>query len=161
MRADMPDTIIKEIKTFAYNSPANRMPTPDKDIIFDEPLVQFANGDDAIFTEYKSIISPEHLTPREILAEVYEKDPADLPQRLSVVSWILPIMEKTRKSNSYETKVPSRLWSHTRWYGEIFNDAMREHVVGYLTEKGYMATAPMKTPYFKMISTLRADADFA
>jgi len=147
------DTITNEIRSFALESPQNRMPTSEKDVIFNEPLVQFADGDDAIFTEYKSIIAPEHMTPREALAKSYEKNPGDLPARLSVISWILPITEKTRVSNRSETRTPSRLWSHTRWYGEIFNDAMREHVVGYLTQKGYMATAPMKTPHFKMIKT--------
>ena len=32
------------------------MPASEKDFIFDEPLVQFADGDDPIFSEYKKII---------------------------------------------------------------------------------------------------------
>jgi epoxyqueuosine reductase len=147
------NSIIKEIRSFASDSPQNRMPTPDKDMIFGEPLVQFADGDDAIFTEYKSIIAPEHMTPREALAKAYDKNPDDLPARLSVISWILPITEKTRVSNRDEGRTPSRLWSHTRWFGEIFNDAVREHLVDYLTQRGHLATAPMKTPHFKMIKT--------
>ena len=145
------DSIIKDIRSFAAESPQNRMPTADKDRIFDEPLVQFADGDDALFTEYKSIIAPEHMTPRETLAKAYEKNPGDLPQKISVISWILPITEKTRKSNRREKKMPSRPWSHTRWFGEIFNDALREHVVDYLTQQGHMATAPMKTSFFQVI----------
>ena len=73
-----------------------------------------------------------------------------MPARLSVISWILPAMEETRKSNRAETRVPSRLWSHTRWYGEKFNDAMRRHVVKLLTGMGYLAAAPMLQPYFKI-----------
>lgn len=147
------DSIIKEARSLASDSPQNRMPTSDKDMIFDEPLVQFADGDDAIFSEYKSIIAPEHMTPREALAKAYDRNSDDLPTRLSVISWILPITEKTRVSNRSEAQAPSRLWSHTRWYGEIFNDALREHIVEYLTAKGHLATAPMKTPHFKMIRT--------
>ena len=59
-------------------------------------------------------------------------------------------MEETRKSNRNETLVPSRLWSHTRWHGEKFNEALREHVVGILTEMGYLAVAPMLQPYFSV-----------
>jgi epoxyqueuosine reductase QueG len=147
------DSIIKDIRSFAAESLQNRMPTADKERIFDEPLVQFADGDDEIFTEYKSIIAPEHMTPREALAKAYDKNPDELPRKLSVISWVLPITGKTRESNRSEKQMPSRPWSHTRWFGEIFNDAMREHVVDYLIQRGHMATAPMKTPHFKMIRT--------
>jgi len=141
--------IEQEIKAFARTSPLNRIPMLDNNFIFDEPLVKFADGDDPIFTEYKTIIDPSHLTPRQALAKTFNKSPEDMPARLSVVSWILPITNETRKSNRSETLTPSRLWSHTRWYGEKFNDAMREHVVKLLTKKGYLATAPAIQPYFK------------
>ncbi len=67
--------IEQAIKVFAKTSPANQMP-PMKDYnIFDEPLVRFADGDDPIFTEYKTIIATIHLTPREALAKAYNKPP--------------------------------------------------------------------------------------
>lgn len=142
--------IKEEIKTFAHTSPLNRMPGSDNSFIFDKPLVQFADGDDPIFFEYKTIIAPSHLTPREALAKAYNKSLEDLPTRLSVISWILPITRKTRESNRQQTKAPSRIWSYTRWYGEKFNEALREHVVKLLTEKGYLAVAPFLQPYFKI-----------
>jgi len=147
---DSATEIISAIQSFTASSPVNRMPVNENDLIFDKPLVQFADGDDSIFSEYKSIIDPFHMTPREALAKVYEKSPEDMPEKITVISWILPITEKTRKSNREETKIPSRYWSHQRWFGEIFNDALREHVVAFLTEKGYLATAPLKTPFFQM-----------
>jgi len=147
---EMAQFIEQEIKTFARTSPQNRLPMMDNYIIFDEPLVRFADSDDSIFTEYKKIIDPTHLTPREALAKAYNKSPEDMPAHLSVISWILPITNKTRNSNHKETLVPSRLWSHTRWYGEKFNDAMRRHVVKLLTGMGYLAVAPMLQPYFKI-----------
>lgn len=146
------DSIISEIRDFAAQSPANRMPPDGSSVIFSEPLVQFANGEDPIFTEYKSIIGTDHLTPREALALAYNKKPDELPERLSVISWILPITEKTRRSNRKEKSVPSRLWSHTRWFGEIFNNALREFVVDLLVKQGFLATAPMIAPYFKMMT---------
>jgi epoxyqueuosine reductase len=143
-------SITYEIRSFVNNSPLNRMPSSDKDIIFDTPLVQFADDADPIFTEYKSVISPEHLTPREALALAGNKKPGDLPARLSVISWILPITEKTRESNRHETRLPSRYWSHTRWFGEILNEALRNRVVASLTEKGYLAAAPALPGQLKM-----------
>ena len=142
--------IEEESKAFTRTSAKNRMPESDNDFIFDEPMVQFADGDDPIFLEYKSIIASSHLTPREALAKTYNKSSKDLPARLSVMSWILPITKKTRESNRQQTKAPSRLWSYTRWYGEKFNEALREHVVKLLTEKGYLAVAPFLQPYFKI-----------
>ena len=142
--------ITDDIKAFARSSPTNRMPASENEYIFDEPLVQFINGDDAIFTEYKEIIDTFHLTPREALAMAYDEKPGNMPDSITVISWILPITEKTRKSNRKETRLPSRLWSHTRWFGEIFNDATREYVVKLLTDKDYLATAPMKTPFFQV-----------
>ncbi len=142
--------IEQEIKEFIRTSPANRLSFMNDYIIWDEPLVKFADGDDSIFTEYKTIIAPTHLTPREALAKAYSKSPQNMSAHLSFVSWILPTPEKTRKSNRSETLVPSRLWSYTYWYGEKFNEALREHMVELLTELGYLAVAPMSQPYFKV-----------
>ena len=143
--------IQEEIKAFARTSPLNRIPTLDNNFIFDEPLVQFADGDDPIFTEYKTIIDPSHLTPRQALAKTFNKSPEDMPAHLSIISWVLPITSKIRESNRRHTQTPSRFWSNTRWHGETFNDAMREHVVKLLTKKGYLAVAPVLQPYFKRI----------
>ncbi|MGD1120236.1 MAG: epoxyqueuosine reductase [Dehalococcoidales bacterium] len=150
--ASAADLITTEIKSFVRNNPLNRMPTSENDFIFDEPLVQFADGDDPIFSEYKNIIGKEHLTPREALAQICGKSPNELPEHLSVISWILPITEKTRLSNRAETLLPSRFWSHTRWHGEIFNDALRSHMMEFLTAKGYLAAAPGLPAYIKMFN---------
>jgi len=144
--------IEEKIRAFVSTSPLNRIPASDADIIFDEPLVQFADGDDPIFTEYQAIIAPSHLTPREALAEAEGKSPEGLPDRLSVISWVLPITRKTRESNRPQTKIPSHHWSYTRWYGEKFNEALRWHVVELLVEMGCLAAAPMMQPYFKILT---------
>jgi len=143
-------SIEEEIKTFVRTSPLNRMPHIDSQVIFDEPLVRFADGDNPLFTKYKAIIAPTHLTPREALAKASNKSARDLSARLSVVSWILPITAKTRESNRAQTQIPSRLWAYTRWYGEKFNDALRQHLVEILTGIGYSAAAPALMPYFKI-----------
>ncbi len=147
---EMARFIEEEIKAFLRTSSLNYMPIKDNPIIFDEPLVQFAGGDDPIFTEYKTIIASSHLTPREALAKSINKSPEDIPEHLSVISWILPITSRVRESNRQRTLTPSRLWSGARWYGEKLNDAMREHVAKLLIEMGYLAVAPMLQPYFKV-----------
>jgi len=148
-QTELAQFVEEEIKAFVRTSPLNRLPDTDNQIIFDEPLVQFADGDDPIFADYKAVVAPIHLTPREALAQAYSKSPEDMPTHLSVISWILPLAEKIRESNRGEKLAPSRPWSHSRWYGEKFNDAVREHVVALLIAKGYLAVAPALQPYFK------------
>ncbi len=152
LHANPAQSIEQEIKGFVRTSPANHLSFMNDYVMWAEPLVRFADGDDPIFNEYKTIIAPTHLTPREALAKAYDKMPEDVQARLSVISWILPANEGTRESNRIERLVPSRLWSHTRWYGEKFNDKLREYVVELLTDMGYMAVAPVLQPYFKVDS---------
>jgi epoxyqueuosine reductase len=149
LRTDPAKFIKREIYEFVRTSPARRLSFLNDFVMWDKPLVKFADGDDHIFIEYKSVIALTHLTPREALAKHYNKSANDLPERLSVISWILPIVEETCKSNRTEMRIPSRLWSHTRWYGEKFNDALRKHVADVLIDAGYLATAPMSQPYFE------------
>ena len=146
-----PDRFISgQIKEFVRTSPDNLLPPERKLPIWDEPLVGFADGDDPLFADYKTLISPEHLTPREALAAAYDKSPQEMPEHLSVISWILPAVEQTRKSNRSQTRLPSRLWSHTRWYGEKVNEKLRIYLVDLLRGMGYLAVAPFLQPYFKV-----------
>ena len=147
--------IKQQITEFVRTSMANRLSFMNDYVMWDEPLVKFADGDDPLFSEYKTIIAPTHLTPREALAIAYDKSPEDMPTRLSVISWILPATEETRKYNRTETLVPSRLWSHTRWYGEKFNEKLRKNVVEFLTDAGYLAVAPFIQSYFRVYTNER------
>jgi hypothetical protein len=140
------------IKGFVSTSPVNRLPPEGEMPIFDEPLVRFAAGDDPLYTEYKSIIDPTHLTPQEAVAQALDREPEGLPA-LSVVSWVLPITEDTRASNRKEKTMPSRRWSYTRWYGEKFNDALRQRMVDVLTDVGAAAVSPVLQPYFTQTSS--------
>jgi ferredoxin len=149
LRADPAAFVRRKITDFVLNDPAGRLASRDGYTMYDAPLVRFADGDDPIFEEYKDIIAPVHLTPREALALAYDKEPEELPARISVISWILPITEETRRSNYAETRGPGRLWAMTRWYGELFNDAVRRYVADTLAGAGYLAVAPFLQPYFK------------
>jgi len=144
--------ISQRIRGFVNTSPASRLDFMNDYMMFDEPLVRFADGDDGIFTEYKEIIGQVHQTPRQALATAYEKTPEEMPARLSVISWILPITGETRESNRKETKGPSRLWCHTRWYGEKLNEKLGAFMVELLSTAGYLAVTPHWQPSFKMFS---------
>ncbi len=148
-----PEQAVEEtIKAFVATRPLNLMPSTREWAIFDEPLVRFVSGDDPLYTRYKHIIGEDHLTPQEAVAQ----SGVDVPDRLSIVSYILPIMEPTRLANRRETRLPSRRWSHQRYYGEQFNDALRRHVVDVLTEAGYLAISPVLQPYFRTLSSEKA-----
>lgn len=140
--------ITQQIETFMRTTPTCRLSFMNDYVMFDKPMVKFADGDDPIFTEYKKIIAPTHFTPREALAKAYNKSPEDLPEKLSVISWVLPIEAGTRELNSKETEKPARVWCHTRWYGEKCNEALRTFVIGLLTDQGYLAAAPAIQPFF-------------
>ena len=48
---------------------------------------------------------------------------------ISIICWILPISEKTRKSNRKLKRLPSERWVHTRNRGGKFNNSIKEYIV--------------------------------
>ena len=145
--AKEPEKFIEQaIAKFVDESSSNHR-NVDGGRYFDSPLVGFASGNDPLFKEYKKIIGRFCFSPREIFDLTFGK--SDRKRELSVISWVLPICEDTRKRNRKEDKYPSRLWSHTRYFGEQFNNKLRNHVVSLLKRRGYKAVAPTNSPYFK------------
>lgn len=147
------DFLRKTITKFVKSSPGNRMDRLDGSPYFDEPLVGFSDGDAQLFTELKSAIGDYHLTPREILEKMAAEGDAAPNQNLEnigVVSYVLPITEKTRQSNRSRDKYPSIEWAHTRDFGERLNIMLREHLVNAIREKGYMAIGPHGSKYFEV-----------
>ena len=137
-KMDLRQALIRKIEHCVENDPANR--SEDGTPYFDAPLVGFASAKDDLFARYKSIIGPFHWTPSEVLAREYGPDG---PSAQTVVCWVLPITEETRLSNRKEDRFPSRKWSRTRHYGELFNDVLRKVVVDYIVDQDGCATAPM------------------
>ena len=143
------ELIEAEIKNFVKTSPKNHLTVID-DKLFDEPIVQYAGGDDPLFEDYKTIIDSSHLTPREALAKSFYKDYEQiLNGTISVISWVLPASKVVRDSNRSEILTPSRIYMDYYALGEPFNCAVREHVIEILTGMGYKATAPATQTYFK------------
>ena len=154
---DHPEQWVEErIKGFIAENESTRLDL-DGEVIYDEPLVGFARGDDPLFRRYKRVIGKFHYTPLEwVKLALGEKSPPNLRARdLRVIAWVLPITEKTREENRMQGKVTSRRWAHTRLYGEGCNQALRSYVVSILTEKGYLALAPFQSPLFATLKDSR------
>ncbi|MFH0846681.1 MAG: 4Fe-4S double cluster binding domain-containing protein [Chloroflexota bacterium] len=143
--------LTREIIAYVVKSPLNHFKGLDEPI-WDEPLVGFADGDEAIFKEYKGIIGDFHMTPREALATHlkiaecgYEKE----LDKVSVIAWVLPSTEKTRRSMRGELMVPSLRWDYTRWYGQDFNFRLSRYISSLLETLGFHAVAPELSPAFE------------
>jgi ferredoxin len=146
-----PNSVLEHlIRNFVKGNEQNRRTQIDHGIYFEEPLIGFASGMDPLFFEYKSLIGSFHLTPREILAAFLKEKGKELLlseiEQISIISWILPISEDTRKSNRKEEKFPSKLWAYTKDFGEACNNTLRRHVKGFLEDLGYVAIAPTLLP---------------
>lgn len=133
----MQSELIARIQQFFAESPLNIR--QDGGHYFDAPLIGFAAADDPLFQQYKSVVGPFHRTPREWLENEFG---AGTWLGGSVICWILPINAEVRQSNRPETEFPSRLWSHTRNFGDLFNLQLREEVVRFLQDAGHRAVAP-------------------
>ena len=145
--------IEKHIKSFVRDNPENRLTHIDGSPIWDEPLVGFARGDDPLFQEYKTVIGDFHLTPREVMEKTLAARPGSPKpgDSLSVICWVLPSTDKTRRSNRKQNKGPSREWTHTYKHGEVFNSMVRAEVVRLLQELGYPAVAPFAADFFQRL----------
>ena len=105
-----PNEVLEQIiKNFIKESAFNRRTQLDQGIYWEGPLVGFASGTDPLFFEYKTLIGPFHQTPREIIATALREKGQALPfseiEQISVISWILPATEETRKSNRKEESI--------------------------------------------------------
>lgn len=145
----MENAVREEIVRFVMTSPENLQEDGDTPY-FEEPLVGFAAADDPLFLEYKITIGDFHLTPREFFSELTGQKS---PVKGTVISWVLPMVEATRKSNRTEDLWPSRSWARTRHFGEALNCSLRRHLVEYLRHKGYQALAPQLSEGWKPVDT--------
>jgi len=144
----------KMIEDYIHLSPENTLQkTPQEEAFrekaFIDPLVGFSTGDDPIFDAYKDHVGPFHLTPLEIFNRSFPSVSAS-PKDLTVVSWILPQTEATKKDSRKEKKYPSERWARARIFGEKTNVKLRKHVVAELAKAGYEAIAPLLSPHWEV-----------
>ena len=135
------------IQKFIESSEINTLQNQAGDRAFENPLVGFSKGDDPIYLDYKNHVGPFHWTPLEIFRLSFPglETSAD---ELTVISWILPHIEATKRDNRRESQYPAERWARGKNYGEPFNVQLRKHLVDALQQKGIEAVAPTLTSQF-------------
>ncbi|MFC2163817.1 hypothetical protein ACFLT2_02325 [Acidobacteriota bacterium] len=99
------------LNDLVLQAPENRLIDFDGIPIFGTPVIGVANGDNLLFKDYRGLVSPNHILPRDILMRHAPRE-ADLTS-VSVISWALPFSESIRQSNR-DQSWPSRLYSLAR-----------------------------------------------
>ena len=142
-------TWVTETITRFCGSALNSLGMLEDEPVFATPLVAFAAGDDPLFEDLKRHVGASHLTPREAFALAFP-EPATVVSELTVISWILPHTERTKRDNRRQTSLPAERWARAKFFGEQFNIALREHLVTTLGEAGIAAVAPTRLPQWSM-----------
>jgi epoxyqueuosine reductase len=144
------ETIRKEIERMVDEDPRNRHDAPDAGPYFAAPLIGFAAASDPLFVRYRKeeIIGSFHLSPQEFFEDAFGEN--SFPGG-TVISWVLPIAEDTRRRNRDCKTIPCEQWAKTRDRGEKFNTALRRHLVEFLTFAGHRAVAPLLSPLWKIV----------
>jgi hypothetical protein len=119
---------------------------------YEKALVGYAKGDDPLIKTFKIYVGPFHMTPLELFNRALPGVPCK-EEELSVISWVMPFVEKIRREQRNLPDVyPSRLWGKGRVYGEMASDVSRKKVVELLASKGYYAVSASITEHFKQTS---------
>ena len=150
-----PEQVLQQlIKNFIRENDQNRRTEPGHGRYWEEPLVGFASWKDPLFEEYKKIIGSFHFTPKEIIRNALKNKGVHFPglefEEISIISWVLPTPEDTRRSNRKEGQFPSKLWAYAKDFGEICNNGLRKYITDYLENLGYLAVAPILSPVFRL-----------
>ncbi len=143
------ESISSVIRSVVTEHGVNRLPTFGGGPIFDEPVIGVADGDDPLFEQFKQIIGPHHLTPREILRSACPAESAI--EAVRVICWAMPYTAEIRHSNASMKDRPSRHWAHAYYYGIPVNDVLRRSVVDYVTQHGATAVSPGLSPLYGKI----------
>jgi epoxyqueuosine reductase QueG len=139
------DWFTEKINNYLTNDDSNKMSGVDGRLMFEpNTIVGFCSGNDQIFVDYKSIIGSFHKTPKEAYSWHCEQSKISPElENLSVVAYILPINQKTKKENAeFSEEWPCEAWAHTRLYGEQSNVKLQKFLVSELLKIGIEAYAP-------------------
>jgi hypothetical protein len=141
-QAGVAEWIESVVTRFVETSPENSLGNAENDRAFDSALVGFSAGSDPLWEAFKSHVGPFHWTPVEVFALAFPGIKVQ-PEDLTVVSWVLPQSEATRKDNRKQSFYPSERWARARIFGEEFNVKIRKRLVEVLMRAGCEAVAPM------------------
>ncbi|GHU48613.1 (Fe-S)-binding protein [Spirochaetia bacterium] len=146
----MKDEIIAAIKRFVLDDKENWFPLTNERF-YDEPLVRFVSASQYLFSEYKTLIGAEHVTPKEAFETEFGSGTFTSGTVLSVV---LPINEKIRESNRGQKDWPSKEWVLNRTFGDgVLINKTAHYIEELLRTKGFRAIAPYSAPWFHTLKT--------
>ncbi len=145
-----PSALVESIiRNFCRNSPENSLKNGTGEKAWGEPLVGFSNGADPLYLKIRDDIGPFYLTPAEIFQKAFPGSDVTAGE-LTVISWILPQTEATKSDNRKESVYPAERWARARLFGEVFNAALRKHVVEALKTSGFDAVSAVDSPFWSM-----------
>lgn len=101
------------VKKFVAFSPLNSLGNSVGDRTWDELLVGMAAGDDPIFEQYKNHIGPDYWTPSQLFGLVFPQEPVGAHE-LSVIAWVLPQTEATKKAQARREFFPREPWARAK-----------------------------------------------
>lgn len=143
----MKNFIENEIKKFVKESKENWLDEIE-DHYYDEPIIGFASADDQLFEEYKKIIDTEHLTPKEAFEISFGEGSY---KGGTIISIVLPISEKIRKSNGLQKEWPSKEWTLLRTFGdEVFIRLLAGFLEECLRQRDCRAIVPSMAEWHKI-----------
>ena len=116
--------------------------------IFSNPLIGVARGDDLIFNKYKEIISPKHLTPKEVWN--ISKLPDIENSSLRILSIICPFTNQIREESIKAKRMPAEIYSIGRNYANAFKTDIMKQTIEFFQNKGFQATAGMLSEGFNI-----------
>lgn len=143
-----PRAVIEQIFRDSMRSADNSMNLEVDEPSWESFLLGYAAGEDPLFIDFKRAVGEEHLTPAEIFNLTYPDNPAS-PEELTVLGWVLPQREATKKDNREQKSFPAERWCRSRKWGEIFNHGLRNNIPKILGDLGVDAVAPMASPHWK------------
>lgn len=138
-KTDIVEAISSFYRREIYRFPENGIPC------MDEPRVRVAAADDPLF----DILAEDDAHPLMKPAAGFALTFGESAPAASVISWIIPVTEYSRTSNSAQTGEPSREWTLSRHHGELFNNGLRAFMTEYLSSRGFRAVAGQNADWWK------------
>jgi len=143
------------IKEYVRTSPLNHLTAFDNLRIVGEPIVGFADGDDPIFQELKTVIGEFHLTPREIMekyiaAKRWRFGVTRGIDKVGVICWALPLAREVRIPERASPYGGSPRYNHSRWIGIRLYENLEQYVASLLEVLRCNAVAPTQSRIFEI-----------
>jgi epoxyqueuosine reductase len=143
------------IKDYVRTSPLNHLTAFDNLPIVDEPIVGFADGDDPIFQDFKTIIGEFHLTPREVMEKYvvikgWRFGVTSSIGKVGVISWAMPLTNEVRFHERSAPVGGSPRYNHSRWIGIKLYEGLEQYVASLLEILRCNAVAPTGSRLFEI-----------